>query len=68
MYTERTFEDSDGGGEVVDSAGSLEGGGHDADGGNEIVGEGVVQVSLERIACQHWFRASDPPLYPQFTC
>lgn len=44
--SKRTFEDSYGGREVVDSAGSLEGSGHDADGGYEIVGEGVVKISL----------------------
>lgn len=43
---ERTLEDSDGSGEVVDSAGGLEGGNDDRRGGNEIVGEGVVQVTL----------------------
>ena len=42
----RTLENADSGSEVVDSAGSLEGGGDDRDGGDEIVGEGVVQVAL----------------------
>lgn len=42
----RTLEDSDGSGEVVDSASGLEGGNDDRRGGNEIVGEGVVQVTL----------------------
>ncbi len=41
-----TLEDADGGREVVDSPGSLEGGGEDGRGGDEIVGEGVVQVAL----------------------
>ena len=42
----RTLEDSDGGGEVVDSTGGLEGGDNDGRSGDEIVGEGVVQVAL----------------------
>jgi hypothetical protein len=42
----RTLEDADGGGEVVDSPGGPEGGGQDGRGGDEIVGEGVVQVAL----------------------
>lgn len=42
----RTLEDSDGSGEVVDSTGGLEGGNDDRGSGNEIVGEGVVQVTL----------------------
>jgi hypothetical protein len=42
----RTFEDSDGGGEVVDAAGGLEGGSDDGRGRDEIVGEGVVEVAL----------------------
>lgn len=42
----RTLEDSDGSGEVVDSASGLEGGNDDRRSGNEIVGEGVVQVTL----------------------
>lgn len=42
----RTLENADSGSEVVDSAGSLEGGGDDRDGRDEIVGEGVVQVAL----------------------
>lgn len=42
----RTLEDADGGGKVVDAAGSLEGSSDDGDGGNEIVGESVVEVAL----------------------
>ena len=42
----RTLEDPDGGGVVVDSPGSPEGGGEDGGRGDEIVGEGVVQVAL----------------------
>lgn len=42
----RTLEDPDGGGVVVDSPGSPESGGENGGGGNEIVGEGVVQVAL----------------------
>jgi hypothetical protein len=51
----RTFEDSDGGGEVVDSTGSLESGNDDRRSGDQIVGEGVVQVALSdssvRLGC-----------------
>lgn len=46
VVDERTLEDSDGSGEVVDSTGGLEGGNNDRRSGNEIVGEGVVQVTL----------------------
>ena len=42
-----SLEDPHGGREVIDSPGSFEGGGHDGDGGDEIVGEGVVEVSLK---------------------
>lgn len=42
----RTLENADSGSEVVDTAGSLEGSGDDGNGGDEIVGEGVVQVAL----------------------
>lgn len=41
-----TLENPDGGGEVVDAASSLQGGGKNLNGGNEIVGEAVVQVTL----------------------
>jgi hypothetical protein len=41
-----TLEDSDSRGEVVDTPGSAESGGDDGGGGNEIVGEAVVQVTL----------------------
>jgi hypothetical protein len=41
------LEDPNGGGEVVDSPRGPKGGGHDGGGGDEIVGEGVVQVALE---------------------
>ena len=37
-----TFENPDGGGEIVDSSGCFEGSGDDGGGGDEIVGEGVV--------------------------
>ena len=46
MCGRRTLEDADGSGEVVDSPGSAESGGEDGGGGDEIVGEGVVQVAL----------------------
>jgi hypothetical protein len=44
----RTLENTDGGGEVVDTAGGLEGGSEDLDGGDKIVGEAVVQVALDK--------------------
>jgi len=40
------LEDAHGGGEVVDAAGGAQGGGDDRGGGHEVVGEGVVEVSL----------------------
>jgi hypothetical protein len=43
----RTFKNPDGSGEVVDTAGSPQGGGEDLDGGNEIISEAVVEVTLE---------------------
>ena len=42
----RTLENTDGSGEVVDAAGGLQGGAENLDGGDEIVGEAVVQVAL----------------------
>lgn len=42
-----TFEDSDGGGKIIHAAGSAKGSYDDRGGGDEIVGEGVVQVALE---------------------
>lgn len=41
-----TLKNADGGGVVVDAASGLQGGGKDLDGGNEIVSEAVVQVTL----------------------
>jgi hypothetical protein len=46
VLSSRTFEDADGGSKVVDSPSGLEGGGDDGGRGDEIVGEGVVQVAL----------------------
>lgn len=43
----RTLENTNSGGEVVDTASSLQSRREDLDGGNEIVGEAVVQVALE---------------------
>lgn len=43
----RTLEDADGGGEVVDAAGGLQSCGEDLDGGDEIVGEAVVEIPLD---------------------
>lgn len=51
-----TLENPDGGREVVDAAGGLQGRGEDLDGGDEIVGEAVVQVALssDRVSgCDH---------------
>lgn len=42
----RTLEDTDGSGEVVDTAGGLQGGAEDLNGGDEIISEAVVQVTL----------------------
>jgi hypothetical protein len=42
----RTLENANGGREVVDPPGGPESSGEDGGGGNEIVGEGVVQVAL----------------------
>jgi hypothetical protein len=44
----RTLEDSDSGGEVVDAAGGPQSSGEDLDGGDEIVSEAVVEVTLDR--------------------
>jgi hypothetical protein len=46
----RTLENSDGRGEVIDTPGSAESGSDDRGGGDEIVGEAVVQVSLQDIS------------------
>lgn len=50
---DRTLEDPHGGGEVVDPPGGLERGGAHAGGGDEIVGEGVVQVALGAVWVSH---------------
>jgi hypothetical protein len=44
----RTLEDSDSGGEVVDATGGPQGSGENLDGGDEIVSEAVVEVTLGR--------------------
>lgn len=44
----RTFEDPDGGGEIVDSSRGSQSGGDDGRRWDEIVGEAVVEVALER--------------------
>jgi hypothetical protein len=44
---ERTLEYPDGGREVVDAPGGSEGSNDNAGGGHEIVGEGVVEVTLQ---------------------
>lgn len=43
----RTLEDANGSGEVVDAAGSLQGSSEDLNGGDKVVGEAVVEVTLE---------------------
>lgn len=49
----RTLENTDGSGEVVDTTSGLQGGSEDLNGGNEIVGEAVVQVALgEEVSIQ----------------
>lgn len=55
-----TLEHADGSGEVVDTASGLQGGREDIDRGDEIVGEAVVQVSLDQILDQpgvHWYES-----------
>lgn len=51
MLWKRTLEDANSGREVVNTAGGLEGGSEDLDGGNEIVSEAVVQVALFAKTC-----------------
>ena len=46
LTKKHTFEDTDGSAKVVDPSGGLEGGGKHRGGGDEIVGEGVVEVAL----------------------
>ena len=51
-----TLENADGSREVVDTAGGLQGRSENLDGGDEIVGEAVVQVALSsgRVSgCDH---------------
>lgn len=43
----RTLKNTDGSRKVVDSPSSLEGGGDDRGGRDEVVGEGVVEVALQ---------------------
>ena len=47
FHAERTLEYPDGGREVVDAPGGSEGSDDDAGGGHEIVGESVVEVTLQ---------------------
>lgn len=42
-----TLEDANSGGEVVDAAGSLQGSSEDLNGGDKVVGEAVVEVTLK---------------------
>ena len=48
QFQVRTFENADSSSKVVDSPGGLEGGGDDGGRGDEVVGEGVVEVALEK--------------------
>lgn len=50
----RTLEDPDSGGVVVDATSSLQSSGEDLNGGNEIVGEAVVEITLDgrTVTCQ----------------
>lgn len=48
LQRDRTLENADSGREVVHAARSLESGSENLNGGNEIVGEAVVQVALLR--------------------
>jgi hypothetical protein len=63
MGRQHTLEDSDGGREVVDTSGGLEGGDDDGGGGDKVVCEGVVQVALwgsrvrllaRAVVCRRW--------------
>lgn len=54
-----TLEDAHGSGEVVHPPGGPKRGGADGRGGDQIVGEGVVQVALRRVA-----RVSDSSVCP----
>ena len=47
FHAERTLEYPDGGREVVDAPGGSEGSDDNAGGGDEIVGESVVEVTLQ---------------------
>ena len=44
-----TFEDTDSGGVIVDSSCGSQSGSNDGGGGDKIVGEGVVQVALQKV-------------------
>lgn len=44
------LEDADGGGEVVNPPGGLEGSSDDRGGGDKVVGEGVVEVALTDVS------------------
>lgn len=64
--TGRTLEDPHGSGEVVDPPGGVERSGADGRRGDEIVGEGVVQVALLIEAA--WGPTSQPALFFHFFC
>ena len=49
-----TFENPDGGGEVVDTTRSAQGSGENFNGGDEIVSEAVVQVALVKCGRSAW--------------
>lgn len=46
--TRHTFEDTNSGREVVDTASSLQGRSEDLNGGDKVIGEAVVEVTLGR--------------------
>ncbi len=47
MWTSYTFKDPYSGWEIIDSSGGFERGDNDGDGRYEIVGKGIIQVSLQ---------------------
>ena len=59
----RTLENSDSRGKVVDTPGCSESGSDDGGGGDKIVGEAVVQVSLENCQLSALARSS-PRAHP----
>ena len=56
----RTLEDTDSSGEVVDTAGSLQGSSEDLNGGDKIVSEAVVQVALKLGDMRQYMKSNRP--------